>query len=226
MLRRILLSVACGAVCVTATLVVAKPPHPEREAMVALCAFPPGSDLERVEATLDDRITVAETRRAALEVHWAPTDVAKATALWQAAAKVGVYTCPLADAYAADQKQFQYEYAMLCAYDPLERPPPTSCDMPNTFAPPQWKQRRVPADQFLTEHRYRTHTRAARALIDRTLGSPPNTRAKVWQDAPPPIPTCFLQADFAYQCPLADGFGSAAPTSLGYGAPLKYAPTY
>jgi len=223
MLRRILFSVACGAVCVTATLVVTKPQHPEREAMVALCAFPPGSDLEHVEATLDERITVAETRRAALEVHWAKTDTEKAYALSQAASKVGVNACPLADAYTADEKQFQYEYAMLCAFDPMDRPPPTTCDMPNTFGAPQWRQRRVPADQFLTEHRYRTHTRAARALIDRTLGSPPSARAKVWGDAQPTVPTCFLQADFAYKCALVDGFSSAAPTPIA--APLEYAPT-
>ena len=208
----------------TATLVVSKPQHPEREAMVALCAFPPGSDLEHVEATLDERITVAETRRAVLEVHWAQTDPAKATALWQAAAKVGVYSCPLAEAYSADQQQFQYEYAMLCAFDPLERPPPTTCDKPNTFGPPQWRQRRVAADQFLTEHRYRTHTRAARALIDRTLASPPSGRAKVWEDAQPTVPTCFLEANFAFRCALVDGFSSVAP--LPYATPpLEYAPT-
>lgn len=223
MRRAIFFSVACGAVCVTAALVVMKAPHPERDAMVALCAFPPGSDLERVEATLDDRVTVAETRRAALEVHWAQTDPAKATALWQAAAKVGVYACPLAEAYAADQQQFQYEYALLCAYDPLERPPPTTCDMPNTFAQAQWRQRRVAAEQFLSEHRYRTHTRAARALIDRTLGSPADQRAKVWTDAQPTVPTCFLQPDFSYQCALTGGFSTPAPPT-GY-APLEYAPT-
>lgn len=222
MRRRIFFSVACGAVCVTAALVVVKAQHPEHEAMVALCAFPAGSDLEHVEETLDQRITVVETRRAVLEVHWAQTDPAKATALWQAAAKVGVYSCPLAEAYAADEKKFEYEYAMLCAYDPLERPPPTTCDTPNTFAPPQWRQRRMPADQYLATHRYQTHTRAARALIDRTLASPPGARAKVWADARPTVPTCFLQSDFAYQCALSDGLASAInPAPIA--APLEYA---
>ena len=125
MRRGIVLSIACGGIVVGAALGVTKPSHPEHDAMVSFCAFQPGDDLEKTEAHLDARAAGSPyARRAAQHAHWGKSSADKAYQVRHDAVMVGVWQCPLADAYDADEKEFRSEYAMLCAFDALARPAP------------------------------------------------------------------------------------------------------
>ncbi|CAN5813395.1 hypothetical protein BH09MYX1_BH09MYX1_35460 [soil metagenome] len=169
MRRGIILSIACGAVVVGAALSVSKPTHPDRDAMVSFCAFEPGSDLERTEENLDQRVSGNPyARRAAQHIHWGASSADKAFQARHDAVMVGLWACPLADAYDADDKEFRSEYAMLCAFDALDRPPPKTCDTPMTFRP-SYGQDRVPPDQFLAQTRHKSTSLATRNMIDKTI---------------------------------------------------------
>lgn len=190
--------------------------------MVVLCAFEPGSDLEKVEETLDHRAEADPyARRAAQHIHWATSSADKAYQLKHDAVMVGVWKCPLGDAYEVDDKEFRSEYAMLCAFDALERPPPTTCDTPMTFRP-VYGQDRVPADQFLAQTRHRSTSLATRTLIDRTITAKPELRQKIWDDGKPTIPTCFTQEDFSFECQMSRTLGS---TQAVPATPIYHRPT-
>lgn len=205
--------------------------------MAAFCAFEPGSSLEKVEDHLDERAASSSyARRASQHVHWAKSSADKAYQVRHDAVMVGVWKCPLADAYDADEKEFQSEYAMLCAFDALERPPPTTCDTPMTFRP-TYGQDRVPADQFLAQVRHRSTSLGTRNLIDRTISTKPDQRQKVWDDAKPTIPTCFTNEDFTFDCQMSKTLSStqAVPATpiyhrpgraggVGYGSGYGYRP--
>lgn len=204
----IVLSIASGAAVVGGVLGTNKPTAPDHDAMVAFCAFGTGDDLGKVEEHLDARAGGNPyVRRAALHVHWGKSSADKAYQARHDAVMVGVWQCPLADAYDADEMTFRSEYAMLCQFDALERPPPKTCDTPMSFQP-SYGTDRLPPDQFLAQVRHRSTSLATRTLIDRTASVPNDEKAKVWNDAKPVIPTCFTGPSFAFECPMASMLGS------------------
>lgn len=222
---------------VGAAVSVSRPDHRNHDAMVAFCAFPEGSNLEKVEGTLDARAGGnAYARHAAEHVHWGKSSADKAYQLKHDAVMVGVWSCPLGDAYEADDKVFRSEYAMLCSFDGLERPAPTTCDTPGAFRPTYGKER-VPPEQYLAQTRWRSRSLDTRNLIDRTITAKPEDRQKTWDDAKPIIPTCFENEDFSFDCNLSRTLGSTQtvpatpvyhrpPAVRGYGGSGGYAMPY